>query len=98
MIKKVVYVEPADYFPKDLRKKYKLGEFAETAEKEIVDDKTMDVEVDYISEETRKKFKIGEYAEKDVDVDIKVVMETKDGTMKAEGTEEVGRLIESLDN
>ena len=26
---KVVYVEPADYFPKELRKKYKLGEFAE---------------------------------------------------------------------
>ena len=29
MIKKVVYVEPADYIPKDLRKKYKLGEFSE---------------------------------------------------------------------
>ena len=29
MVKKVVYVEPADYIPKDLRKKYKLGEFAE---------------------------------------------------------------------
>ena len=29
MIKKVVYVEPADYIPKDLRKKYKLGEYAE---------------------------------------------------------------------
>ena len=63
MIKKVVYVEPADYIPKDLRKKYKLGE----------------------------------YAEKDVDVDIKVAIETKDGTMKAEGIDEVERLIESLD-
>ena len=30
MIKQVVYVEPADYIPKDLRKKYKLGEFAAT--------------------------------------------------------------------
>lgn len=27
--KKVIYVEPADYIPKDLREKYKLGEFAE---------------------------------------------------------------------
>lgn len=26
---KIVYSEPADYFPKELRKKYKLGEFAE---------------------------------------------------------------------
>ncbi len=26
---RLVYVEPADYFPKRLRKKYKLGEFAE---------------------------------------------------------------------
>jgi hypothetical protein len=29
MKKQVVYVEPADYIPKDLRKKYKLGEYAE---------------------------------------------------------------------
>ena len=98
MIKKVVYVEPADYIPKDLRKKYKLGEFAETAEKKVVDEKTLDIEDGYFSEDTRKKFKLGEYAEKDADVDIKVVIETKDGTMKAEGIEEVERLIESLDN
>lgn len=26
---KAVYIEPADYFPKEIRKKYKLGEFAE---------------------------------------------------------------------
>ena len=32
-----------------------------------------------------------------VDVDIKVAIETKDGTMKAEGIDEVERLIESLD-
>ena len=32
MEKKIVYVEPADYFPKEIRKKYKLGEFAETQE------------------------------------------------------------------
>lgn len=30
MKKKVVYVEPADYFPKELRKKYKFGEYAYT--------------------------------------------------------------------
>ena len=30
MEKKIVYVEPADYFPKEIRKKYKLGEYAET--------------------------------------------------------------------
>ncbi len=35
MIKKVVYVEPADYFPKELRKKYKLGEYAKTQEDAI---------------------------------------------------------------
>lgn len=32
MEKKIVYVEPADYIPKDLRKKYKLGEYAEPQE------------------------------------------------------------------
>ena len=36
MIKKVVYVEPIDYFPLETRKKFKLGEFAEeNAEVEI---------------------------------------------------------------
>ena len=30
---KVAYVEPDDYFPKALRKKYKLGEYAEDTEK-----------------------------------------------------------------
>ena len=29
-IKKVKYIEPEGYIPKDLRKKYGLGEFAET--------------------------------------------------------------------
>ena len=29
MKKKIVYAEPADYFPKELRKKYKLGEYAD---------------------------------------------------------------------
>ena len=29
MRKKVVYIEPVDYFSEETRKKYKLGEFAE---------------------------------------------------------------------
>lgn len=28
----IKYVEPADYFPKHLRKKHKLGEYAETTQ------------------------------------------------------------------
>lgn len=31
--KKIAYSEPVDYFPKEVRKKFKLGEFAESAEK-----------------------------------------------------------------
>lgn len=32
--RKIVYVEPADYFPKELRKKYGLGEYEKkTSEK-----------------------------------------------------------------
>lgn len=30
MKKTIKYSEPADYFPKELRKKHKIGEFAET--------------------------------------------------------------------
>lgn len=62
MKKKIVYAEPADYFPKELRKKYKLGEYAE------------------------------------VEVEMKVAIETKDGTIKAEGVEELEVVLESLDN
>lgn len=29
--KKVAYAEPDDFFPKEIRKKYKLGEYAEDA-------------------------------------------------------------------
>lgn len=28
--KKIVYVEPGDYFPKSIRKKCKLGEYAQS--------------------------------------------------------------------
>lgn len=34
MKKKVVYVEPVDYFFKETRKKFKLGEYAESEEKQ----------------------------------------------------------------
>ena len=63
MNKKVVYVEPADYFPKELRKKYKLGEYADT----------------------------------NVEVDINVTVETKDGMLKADGVEEAKKLLEAID-
>ena len=63
MIKKIVYAEPADYIPEDLRKKYKLGE----------------------------------YAENDVEVEMKVTVETKDGTLKADSVEGIEKLIEMLD-
>ncbi|MBO4413572.1 MAG: hypothetical protein J5830_02580 [Clostridia bacterium] len=29
---KAIYVEPADYFPKEIRKEFKLGEYAEEEE------------------------------------------------------------------
>ena len=37
MAKKVKYSEPAEYFPKEIRKKYGLGEYAEkeTPKKEV---------------------------------------------------------------
>ena len=63
MIKKVVYVEPIDYFPL----------------------------------ETRKKFKLGEFAEENAEVEMKVTVETKDGTLKAGGVEDVKKLLETLD-
>lgn len=41
--KKIVYSEPADFFPKELREKYKLGEFAEdTEDEEPVEDEEED--------------------------------------------------------
>lgn len=33
MAKRVSYTEPSDYFPKSVRKKAKIGEFAETKKK-----------------------------------------------------------------
>ena len=31
---KIKYVEPADYFPKEIREKYGLGEYADSDKKE----------------------------------------------------------------
>lgn len=38
---KIAYKEPADYFPKDIRKKYGLGEFATDAKKKAPAKKTV---------------------------------------------------------
>ena len=95
MKKQLAYVEPADYIPKDLRKKYKLGEYAEIGNKKMSEE-TMDVETDYISKETRKKFKLGEFAEENTEVEIKVTVETKNGTMTANGVDGMEKLVEVL--
>ena len=97
MIKKIVYVEPIDYFPEEIRKEFKLGEYAEKEDNEIPKKKAIDIEFDYISKETRKKFNLGEFAEENVEVEMKVSVETKDGTLKADGAEEVKKLLETLD-
>ena len=97
MIKKVVYVEPIDYFPEEIRKEFKLGEYAEKEDNEIPKKKAIDIEFDYISKETRKKFKLGEFAEENVEVKMKVTVETKDGTLKADDVEEAEKLLETLD-
>jgi hypothetical protein len=62
MIRKVVYVEPADYIPKDLRKKYKLGEYAdknvkineavEMADSAVKSDESFEAEILDIEKET----------------------------------------------
>lgn len=36
--KKIKYSEPAEYFPKEVREKYKLGEYAEKENKELEED------------------------------------------------------------
>ena len=97
MKKKVVYVEPIDYFPEEIRKEFKLGEYAEKEDNEIPKKKAIDIEFDYISKETRKKFKLGEFAEENVEVEMQVTVETKDGVLKADDVEEVEKLLETLD-
>ena len=39
MRKKVTYKEPADYFPKDIRKACGLGEYSEKAKRENAEEK-----------------------------------------------------------
>ena len=43
MKKKAVYVEPDDYFPKELRKKYGLGEYNTDVDDEKKEDKRKDL-------------------------------------------------------
>ena len=58
--------------------------------------KAIDIEYDYIPKETRRKFKLGEYAEEKVEPEIKVTVETKNGTLTASGVDGVEKLIEVL--
>ena len=59
--------------------------------------KAIDIEYDYIPKETRKKFKLGEYAKEKVEMEIKVTVETKDGTLKANNVEEVEKVLDLLE-
>ena len=57
--KKIVYVEPANYIPEKLRKKYKLGEYAEP---ESDTEKTTATNTDSITkDEIRFKHAVMEY-------------------------------------
>ncbi len=40
MKKEVIYIEPENYFPKEIRKKYKLGEYNTDEEDEREDNRT----------------------------------------------------------
>ena len=53
--------------------------------------------IDYFHLETRKKFKLGEFAEENVEVEMKVTVETKDSILKADGVKDVKKLLETLD-
>ena len=39
MKNKIKYVEPRDYFPKEIREKYKLGEYSNINEEELKENK-----------------------------------------------------------
>ena len=39
MKNKIKYVEPIDYFPKEIREKYKLGEYSNINEEELKENK-----------------------------------------------------------
>lgn len=40
--KKIIYVEPAEYFPKEIRKKFGLGEYADENKKETNNDSAIE--------------------------------------------------------
>lgn len=79
MKKKAVYIEPVNYFSKETRKEFKLGEYAESDEKNKKEEYVVDCggiqpeplpikvkyiePANYIPEDLRKKYKLGEYAE-----------------------------------
>lgn len=52
MAKEIVYSEPAEYFSKETRKKYKLGEFSETNKQDNVPEKGVTEETTKFSDET----------------------------------------------
>ena len=58
--------------------------------------KAIDIEYDYIPKETRKKLKLGEFAEEKVEPEITVTVETKNGTLTANGVEGVEKLLQVL--
>lgn len=78
--KDIVYSEPADYFPKDLRKKYNVGEYSDNTKTITLDEKQIIVlkslliqEIDYLGPEIKKnsgedKKKLKE--EQDICVDL----------------------------
>lgn len=41
-MKKIKYVEPVDYFPKEIREKYKLGEYSEINVEEVKENNKTD--------------------------------------------------------
>lgn len=41
-MKKIKYVEPVDYFPKEIREKYKLGEYSEMNVEEVKENNKTD--------------------------------------------------------
>ena len=58
--------------------------------------KAIDIEYDYIPKEIRKKLKLGEFAEENTEVEMKATVETKNGTLTANGVDGVEKLIEVL--
>lgn len=45
MIVKTVYIEPEDYFPEEIRKKYKLGEYNTDEDEDETEDESSVTEI-----------------------------------------------------